>query len=295
MKSGAIQAGIAYLMWGVFPIYFHALGATPAIQVLAHRIFWSFVLLTFVLLVRRETGSFKAKVTWRVAGIYFLAAVILALNWFVYVWAVANNFVVEASLGYFINPLVSVFLGVVLLRERLRPFQWFPILLALAGVIYLTLQYGRLPWIALTLAFSFGFYGLAKKLSPLSGLYGLTLETAILFLPAAIYLLFLQANGTAAFGASSLTITLLLTASGIVTVLPLLFFANGARKIPLVWLGLLQYVAPTMQFLLGVFFFREAVSPERLIGFGIIWLALAIYSMESLIRVRRRQQALASE
>lgn len=287
MKKGVIRAALAYFMWGVFPLFFHALRDVPSIQVLAHRIYWSFLLVTLILVIKRGIPSFKASVTWRVAGIYLVAAVLLAANWFTYVWAVANGYVVETSLGYYINPLVSVLLGVVLLNERLRPFQLLPILMALIGVIYLALLYGAVPWIALILAFSFGLYGLVKKISPLNALHGMALETALLFPPAAIYLVFLQANGQASFGTAPLWTTLMLSLCGVVTIVPLLAFSYGARSIPLVVLGMLQYIAPTMQFILGVFVFGEPLSSARLIGFLIIWTSLIIYSIEAWLNYRK--------
>ncbi len=218
--------------------------------------------------------------------IYAVAAVLLAVNWLTYVWAVNAGFIVETSLGYFINPLLSVLLGVVILRERLRLTQWIPLALAAAGVIYLTVVYGKLPWIALTLAFSFGFYGLLKKLAPLSSLFGLTLETGILLLPALIYLVFEQVRGTGAFLHTGTVSDLLLVGAGIATTIPLLLFASAARQIPLTTVGLLQYIAPTIQFILGVFVYREPFDHDHLIGFGMVWLALAIFWLENFLTHR---------
>jgi chloramphenicol-sensitive protein RarD len=199
----------------------------------------------------------------------------------VYVWAVNANFIVETSLGYFINPLLSVLMGVIFLRERLRPFQWLPVVLAASGVIYLAIAYGRLPWIALTLAFSFGTYGLVKKLAPLGSLYGLTLETGILFIPALIYLSYADRIGTGAFLHSSLTTNLLLIGAGVVTTVPLLMFASAAQRLPLSMVGIMQYIAPTLQFLLGVLVYKEPFDHTHLIGFGIVWVALILFAVEN--------------
>ncbi len=218
---------------------------------------------------------------------YALAATLLSINWLTYIWGVNAGYVVETSLGYFINPLVSVLLGVVFLGEKLRPLQWIPVSLAAAGVIYLTLGYGSLPWIALVLAFTFGLYGLIKKTAPLGSLFGLTLETGLILLPALGYILVLQATGHGALGSITPGVTVLLLLTGVVTVIPLLLFASGVRLIPLTVLGLLQFVAPTLQFLSGVLLFGEPFTHTRLIGFSIIWLALIIFSAENLLNRRR--------
>jgi chloramphenicol-sensitive protein RarD len=223
----------------------------------------------------------------RTMSIYIVAAALLSCNWLVYVWGVNTGNVVETSLGYFINPLVSVALGVLFLGEKFRPLQWVPVGLAAVGVGYMTVQVGALPWIALTLAFSFGLYGLMKKVTPLAALEGLTVETAILFLPAVGYLLYLENQGVGSFGHTGWVGSLLLAAAGIVTSLPLLLFASATRRIPLSMIGLLQYIAPTCQFLLGVLVFQEPFSSERVIGFSIIWVALLIFSLEGISHRRR--------
>jgi chloramphenicol-sensitive protein RarD len=220
-------------------------------------------------------------------GIYSVAAVLLSINWLVYVWGVNAGFIVETSLGYFINPLFSVLLGVVFLHERLRPTQWIPVALAAAGVIYLTVTYGRLPWIALSLAFSFGLYGLVKKMAPLGSLYGLTLETAIVFPIALLYLAFVNFAGTGSFLHDGVRTDLLLIATGVVTSIPLLMFASAARQIPLTMIGVLQYIAPTLQFLIGVFLYHEVFDQTRLIGFSLVWLALIIFWVENYLANRR--------
>jgi chloramphenicol-sensitive protein RarD len=237
---------------------------------------------------RKQLKSLFKQLTKRTILIYTIAGVLLAGNWFTYVWGVNAGYVIETSLGYFINPLVSFLLGVVILREKLRPLQWVPISLAVIGVVYLTISYGRLPWIALTLAFSFGFYGLIKKIAPLGSIQGLMIETAALFIPAIGFLLFSEFNGSGVFGHISPLITFLLILSGVVTAIPLILFAQGAPKVPLVTIGIIQYIAPTLQFLIGVFLYNEPFTNDRLIGFSIIWLALAIFTIEGLNARRQK-------
>ncbi len=224
----------------------------------------------------------------RVLLTYTLTAVLLSVNWLIFIYGINSGQVVETSLGYFINPLLSVALGVVFLRERLRPMQWFPVGLAALGVLYLTLQYGSLPWIALGLAFSFGVYGLIKKIAPLGSLHGLSLETGIIFIPALLYLLYAESQGNGSFGHLGLNVTLLLAFAGVITALPLLLFGLAARSIPLTMLGILQYIAPTVQFLLGIFLYQEPFTVTRLVGFSIIWLALLIFTVEGLYERRKR-------
>lgn len=282
-RKGLLLGFGAYLIWGFFPLYFKALASIPSSQILAHRFVWSFLLLTFILAQRKEWQAFvKHLRNKKTLAIYALAGSLLALNWGTYVWAVNAGFVLEASLGYFINPLVNVLLGVLFLRERLRWSQWLPVGIAAVGVAYLTIQYHKLPWIALTLAFSFGLYGLVKKVAPLSSLYGLTLETMVLFIPAVLYLTQQEMNGAGGFGHATLWVNVLVLLSGVITVIPLLMFGSAARLIPLWTMGLLQYIAPTCQFLLGVLIFHEPFTTERLIGFAMIWLALLIFSTERL-------------
>ncbi len=281
MNKGIWYAIGAYTIWGLFPIYWKWLHQVPAGQLLSHRIGWSFLLLGVFILATRQWASFrKAAFSWRVLGIYLAAACLIGVNWLTYIWAVNAGFIVETSLGYFINPLLSVLLGVFFLRERLRPWQWVPVGLAALGVAYLTIVYGSLPWIALTLAFTFGVYGLVKKVAPLNSLYGLTLETGILFLPAVGYLLFEQFAGQGAFLHDGLRTDLLLVGAGLVTTVPLLMFASAARRIPLSLVGVIQYIAPTLQFLIGVLVYREPFSQHQLLGFGIVWIALIVFWTE---------------
>ena len=287
MNRGIWNGLAAYAMWGFFPIYWKLLHDVPALQVIGHRISWSFVLLIAVILFTKQWENFRsAALTPRVLGIYAIAGVLLTINWLVYVWGVNAGFIVETSLGYFINPLISVLLGVIFLREQLRLMQWVPVGLAAVGVIYLTVTYGRLPWIALSLAFSFGIYGLVKKVAPLGSLYGLTLETALVFPAALIYLMFVQSTGTGAFRHEGLLTDILLIGTGAVTSIPLLMFASAARQIPLTMIGILQYIAPTLQFLIGVFLYHEPFDHSRLVGFSLVWLALIIFWVENYLAQR---------
>ncbi len=291
MNKGILYAVAAYAIWGLFPIYFKALQNVPADQILAHRISWAFVALAIYTLARREVRRLRELATPRLILIYFAAGALLAINWGTYVWAVNSGHVVEGSLGYFINPLVSVLLGVIFLREKLRPLQWLPVGLAALGVAYLTFSLGQLPWISLVLAFTFGLYGLVKKLAPLNSMQGLTLETAAVFLPALAFILIQEARGVGSFAHSGATTSLLLALAGPISVLPLIFFASALRLIPLSTAGILQYVSPSMQFLIGVFIYREPFDTQRLIGFSIIWLALFVFSVEGYITQRRAKTA----
>lgn len=282
MKKGILYGLGAYVLWGFFPIYWKVLHPVSALQVIGHRIGWSFIILLLYIFATKQWDDFRAVAfNAKTIGIYAIAGVLLSINWLMYVWGVNAGFIVETSLGYFINPLLSVLLGVIFLRERLRAAQWIPVVIAAIGVVYLTSVYGRLPWIALILAFSFGFYGLVKKLAPLGSLYGLTLETGIVFPIALIYLVIVQVNGTGAFLHDGTTIDLFLMGAGIVTTIPLLMFASAAKEIPLSMVGILQYVAPTLQFLIGVFLYKEPFDQSHLIGFGIVWVALVIFWVEN--------------
>ncbi len=294
MNKGALYAAGSYILWGLLPIYWKSLDGVPAGQILAHRIVWSLVFVGLVLTLRHNWGWLRGAMGKpRVLLTFALSGTLLGINWFIYIWAVNAGFIVETSLGYFINPLVNVLLGFLLLKERLRPAQWLALALALAGVLYLTFSYGAFPWIALVLAFSFGIYGFIRKTATLNSAEGLFLETALLFLPALGFLLLEESRGVGALAHSDMTTNLLLVGAGIVTSVPLLLFAAGARRITLTTLGLLQYIAPTLQFLIGVLIYKEAFGPSRLVGFGLIWLALIFYTAESLINRRRALVAAA--
>lgn len=289
MNIGVIFGIITYLLWGFFPIYWKLLQHVPADQILSHRIVWSFVIMGLAMGIRRQGKIFWRKAAnRRTIAIFLLASALIGTNWMIYIWAVNNGFIVESSLGYFINPLVNVLLGVIFLKETLRPLQWVPIGMAAAGVIFLTASYGSLPWISLALAFSFGFYGLLKKTTTLQPAESLTLETGILFLPALAWLLLADNNQTGIFLHTSLQTNLLLMGAGITTVVPLLTFAAALKHIPLSLMGILQYIAPTLQFLLGVLVYNEPFTQTQLVGFSIIWAALIIFSTESWVHAKKQ-------
>ncbi|MBV8502479.1 MAG: EamA family transporter RarD [Paucibacter sp.] len=286
-RTGMLYAFLAYAIWGLFPLYFKQLKGVDALEVIAHRTLWSLaVLLATLTVLRRWAWLGAALKNRRLVGSFALSALLLSGNWLVYVWAVQNGHVVEASLGYFINPLVSVALGYLVLRERPRPLQWAAVALAAAGVLWLTVSAGRLPWIALVLALSFGFYGLMRKTAALGALEGLTLETLLLAPLAALALGWWTAHGQSAFVTGTPTVIGWLLFAGPLTAVPLLMFAAGARRITLTMLGLMQYIAPTLQFSLGVWVYGEPVDGHKLIGFAMIWTALAAYSLEGLWRSR---------
>lgn len=289
MNKGILYAIAAYGMWGLLPLYWKALQHVPALEILSHRMTWSLGFVLGLLLVRRRWEWLKTAVSQpRTLLLFTASALLLSVNWFVYIWGVNAGFIVETSLGYFINPLVSVLMGVFFLGEQLRKGQWLAIALAGVGVIYLTVRYGALPWIALTLATSFALYGLIRKTAPLGSLEGLSLETALMFIPALGYLVYLESLETAAFGHVDGFTTGLLMFAGAATAVPLLFFAAGARRTRLATIGILQYIAPTLQFLIGVLIYHEPFTADRLVGFGFIWLALFIYSGENIWFSRQR-------
>lgn len=285
MRSGILYAALAFLCWGLFPLYFHALDEVPPLQILAHRMVWSLAFLLILLILRRQWKWLEQVRQPRVFFSFVLSALLLSANWLVYIWSVTNHHVIEASLGYFINPLVNIMLGYLILKERMRPAQWAAIAVAALGVGWLTWQAGTVPWIALILAFSFGAYGLLRKTAALGALEGLSFETMVLFPLAAGYVVWLTVNGQNVFlTTESATTQWLLVMAGPFTAIPLLLFATGARKIPLSILGLLQYLSPTLQFLLGVLLFKEAFTADRLVGFALIWGALILFAGEGLLR-----------
>jgi chloramphenicol-sensitive protein RarD len=288
MSEGVWYAVCAYVCWGLFPIYWKQLDRVPALQLIGHRILWSFVMLAAIIGATRQWQSFRrASFNTPVLRIYAVAAALVTVNWFTFVWAVNSGYVVETSLGYFINPLVNVLFGVLFLHERLRLVQWIAIGLAAAGVLYLTVLYGSLPWIALVLALSFGSYGLVKKKGLLGSVHGLALETAILTPLAIAYLMYVQRSGEGALLHGGLRSDLLLLGTGAVTTIPLLFFASAVQRIPLSLLGVLQYIAPTMQFLLGVLLYREPFTPAQFVGFAMVWAALIALGVEGFLVHRR--------
>jgi chloramphenicol-sensitive protein RarD len=292
-RRGALYAASAYLLWGLFPLYWPLLEPSTSLEVLAHRILWSLVVVALLLAITRRTAQLRAVV--RSPGRLLrltAAAVFVAVNWFTYIYGVTSGQVVETSLGYFVNPIVTVLLGVLVLGERLRPAQWSALGLAFVAVLVLTVQNGSPPWIALVLAFSFGAYGLIKKTVGVGAVEGLAVETAVLLPVAAAYVAVLGVTGAGTFGSEGPAHMGLLALSGLVTAVPLLLFAGAASRVPMTTLGVLQYLAPTIQFLLGVTLFDESLPALRLVGFVLVWAALVLFTAD-LVRHHRRQLRLA--
>ncbi len=285
---GALAAAACYLAWGLFPIFWKQLAAIDATELIAHRHVSSLVFVLIVMAAGAGLGELRAALGSRTAlGWHMASGVLLTLNWLVYVWGVNHQHVIECSLGYFLVPLVNVALGRFVLHEKLRRLQWFAIACAAAGVLLLLVRVGRPPWIALALAATFGAYGLLRKKSPLGPLVGLGLETLLLSPLALAFIAWQQARGAGALGRVSTSEHLLLASAGVVTAVPLLMFAYGARRIRFSTLGLLQYIAPTVQFAVGVMMYRETLSPERAAAFGFIWCGLALYTADNLWQQRR--------
>ena len=289
MPSGPLTAAIAYILWGLFPLYIKQIDQVPALEIVLHRSAWSLLVMLVLLVVLRRFAWLGPVLRQpRTVALFGFSALLLGCNWLLYVWAVNAGRVLDASLGYFINPLVNVLLGYAVLHERPRPLQWAAVALAAGGVLWLALGVGHVPWISLVLAASFGLYGLLRKTATLGALEGLALETLLLAPLAVGGLLWLALQGQGHFGHGPLADSLWLLAAGPLTAVPLLLFAFGARRVTLATLGLLQYLGPTIQFGLGVWVFHETLQPVRLVGFGLIWLALALYSLESLRAMRQR-------
>jgi chloramphenicol-sensitive protein RarD len=287
MNPGVVYAFSAFAIWGLFPIYFKALHSISAVEMLAHRMAWSMIFLLIVLTVLRKWQWIVPVVRdKRLLARFAASAVLLSANWGIYIWAVNAGRIVEASLGYFINPLVNVLFGMAFLHERLRPVQWIAVAVAALGVVWLTWVNGAPPWISLALALTFGAYGLLRKTAALGALEGLTLETIILCPVALLYLYVVNMHGSTGFGQASAGVKLLLAAAGPITAVPLLLFAAGARRIPLSMLGLIQYITPSLQLLIGVLIYGEYFGHDQLIGYGAIWAALALYSLEGIYRAR---------
>ena len=288
MHSGVAFAALAYVIWGLFPLYFSHLAAVAAVEVLVHRVVWSLLFVLAVLAWRRQWRWLGPALRQpRVVGAFIASALLLSCNWLAYIWAVNNGHVLDASLGYFITPLVNVMLGYTVLQERPRRLQWAALALATSGVLWLALQAGQFPWIALVLAASFGAYGLLRKIAVLGPLEGLTMETLLLAPPAFVALAWWWGSGPASFPAPDMAVNLWLIGVGPLTAIPLLLFAAGARRISMTTLGLLQYIGPSIQFALGLWLFKEPFSSQRLVGFGLIWSALLLYSADGW-RVARR-------
>jgi len=288
MISGLIFGGASFIIWGASPLYWKALGHVPAIEIVLHRIVWSFVFLVPLILIRKKWTDFTATLKSRQAILVLLVSTLLvSCNWLIYIWAVNAGHLLQASLGYYINPLVNVLLGLVFLKEKLRRPQVFAVLLAALGVLYLTFFFGQFPWIALTLAFSFGLYGLIHKTMSMGSLVGLTTETLIAGIPAVVCLLYLGHQGQGIFLNQGIATDLMLMASSVVTAVPLLFFSFGTRRLKLSTVGILQYIAPSCMFLMAVFLFNEPFFKAQIISFLMIWTALAIYSTDSVRYYRR--------
>ncbi|MGI5456992.1 EamA family transporter RarD [Streptomyces sp. CA-249302] len=281
-RIGLLNGFAAYGMWGLVPLFWPLLKPAGAIEILAHRMVWSLVFVGVALLfVRRWAWAGELLRQPRRLALVAVAATVISINWGVYIWSVNNGHVVEASLGYFINPLVTIAMGVLLLKERLRPVQWAAVGIGFAAVIVLTVGYGQPPWISLVLAFSFATYGLVKKKVNLGGVESLAAETAIQFLPALGYLVWLDSRGDLTFATEGTGHALLLAATGVVTALPLVCFGAAAIRVPLSTLGLLQYLAPVFQFMLGVLYFHEAMPAERWAGFALVWAALCLLTFDA--------------
>ncbi|GAA2970086.1 MULTISPECIES: EamA family transporter RarD [Streptomyces] len=293
-RAGLLYGIGAYGMWGLVPLFWPLLEPSGAVEILAHRMVWSLAVVGVALLALRRWAWIRELLGQpRRLALIAVAATVISVNWGLYIWSVNNGHVVEASLGYFINPLVTIAMGVLLLGERLRPAQWAAVATGLAAVLVLAIGYGQPPWISLVLAFSFATYGLVKKKVDMGGLESLAAETAVLFVPALGFLLWLAARGESTFVASGAGHGALLAATGVITAIPLICFGAAAIRVPLSVLGLLQYLAPVFQFALGILYFHEEMPPERWAGFALVWVALALLTWEALRTARRtRAEAL---
>lgn len=298
--AGIASATGAYLIWGFLPLYWKLMQSVPSLEILAHRVVWCFVFMVFVLLASRGLKSFRAEFSrlahrpGQLAGL-LAASFLISLNWLTFIWAVNNNHIIQTSLGYYINPLVSVLLGILVLKERLSLWQVFSFLLALAGVLNMTLHFGSFPWIALTLAISFGLYGLLKKMINLGAVAGTTAETLIITPVALTYLGYVHKAGQGAFGPGEPLVTGLLVGTGVITAVPLILFAGGAIRLPLATVGFLQYISPTITLVLGVFLYHEAFTAAHMVSFILIWTALTIYSLSRTRFFIRMESALTKK
>jgi chloramphenicol-sensitive protein RarD len=283
-QKGVIYAGFSYLLWGLLPIYWKLLDNVNAKEILASRVLWSFIFMIIILFLTKKLGLFLQTIKGFAKNkkqMYALtiASLLISVNWFIYIWAVNSGHMIEASLGYYINPLISILLGMIVLKEKLTIYQYVSFILAAIGVLIISISHGQFPWIAISLALSFGVYGLAKKLINVDSAVGLTLETLVVTPVAAIYIGYLFMTGSISFITSGIQTDLLLIGAGVATAVPLLYFAKGAQKIPLSLLGFLQYIAPTLTLLLGVFIYHEHFTKIQLLSFMFIWSALTIYSL----------------
>jgi chloramphenicol-sensitive protein RarD len=283
-QKGAIYAGFSYLLWGFLPIYWKLLDNVNAKEILASRVVWSFIFMVFILFLTKKLGLFFQTIKGFAKNkkqmyVLTIASLLVSVNWFIYIWAVNSSHMIEASLGYYINPLISILLGMIVLKEKLTVYQYVSFILAAIGVLIISISHGQFPWIAISLALSFGFYGLAKKMINVDSVVGLTLETLVVAPVAVIYIVFLFIKGSNSFLTAGIQTDLLLVGAGVATAVPLLYFAKGAQKIPLSLLGFLQYITPTLTLLLGVFVYHEHFSKIQLLSFMFIWSALIIYSL----------------
>jgi len=294
-NKGLLTAFAAFTIWGGLPLYLKILAPAIPLEILCHRIVWSVLATMTLLIVSGKAGKLRRTLAnKRIILPFLLTSILITINWLTYIWAVNSGYIVEASLGYFINPLVNILLGLIFLQEKLRSGQWLAVFFAFSGVCYLTFFYGNFPWIALILAFSFSFYGLLRKITPLPSLEGLCLETALLSVPAFLILVYLASQGTSDFMQQDMTGRLLLAGTGIVTSLPLLLFGYAAQRIPLATLGIVQYLAPTIQLCIGIFVFKEIFPEQQMAGFGLVWFGLVIYATEGIIMRIKRKKACAT-
>ncbi len=295
MNRGMASGVGAYVLWGVLPVFWKTLDTVAAFEILAHRLVWSVVFLALIITVKRSWRPIR-QLDRRILARLFFAGLLLSVNWVTYIWGVNSGHIVETSLGYFINPLLNVVLGVVILRERLEPGQWLAVAIATCGVAYMTIRVGSLPWIALVLAGTFGFYALLKKqVNAIGAIESLGVEVSLVAIPALGYLALLAVAGSGSFGASGPGLTGLLVLTGIATATPLVLFGVAARSIKLSTIGILQYIAPSLQFLIGVFVYSEEVTRDELIGFVLVWVALSVFTGHGMLRARHsRPEAVAA-
>ncbi|OQS04304.1 transporter DMT superfamily protein [Thraustotheca clavata] len=288
MKTGIIHGVVAFTLWGFMPIYWKQLDGVSAVQLTLHRIVWAHIILLMILFATGRWSDFREQARGKKTLLtYALASLFVAANWALDVWAVTAGYIVQSSLGYFITPLLNVCFGVLFFKEKLRLWQWVAIAIATSGVLVCAIAYGAFPWVSFSLALTFSIYSVTKKQAPLNALYGLTLETAVLFPPAVIYLIVLEVQGVGTFGHVDVLHNFLLVGCGLCTILPLLFFASSAQRIPITLLGMLQYIFPTVMFIVGVVIYNEAFSTTKLIGFCIVWGAVALYSCDEFIYYKK--------
>jgi chloramphenicol-sensitive protein RarD len=290
LHRGMVAASVSYLIWGILPIYWKALDHVPSYEILGHRMAWSLPFVVLFLVLSGQKNALLQLRSRRTLSISAGSAALLSINWFIYIWAVNAGYIVETSLGYYINPLVTVGFGVFFLKERLRGGQVAALGLAAAGVVYLTLVYGTFPWIALALAMTFAVYGLIHKKIQIGPMKSLYLETMIFFLPALAFIIYLGRDGSSGFLHGDLRTMMLLAGTGLITTVPLLLFGYAAQKIPMFWLGILQYTAPTLNLLIGVLVYGEEFPFSRLIGFLLVWSALAVLMAEGIVQRARQQR-----